>query len=591
MIFEETIELAWTWKIRIIPHDTHFDDATVKPFAPVSAHAPVLELGNLRYVFDELPIGLVKPYEFSCKLWYDVLDPDLQGYLREPSSGGKRNTWLVFSNRGSGSPTTLEFAGCEPALNDNKFVFDSELNGELYEVNLVDLLYASLSAVSGKDVITAGATNSTPRYSDSNLYPVLWDVNFGSVDRSDAYQSARLEDTGYTTNFRVTNVATYWDWLTEAISRAAGDVGNRTAATVNSWLREAGGSYLSDLLISGGVRFWGAKHDTYPRATDGVINNAANLFVVAEVYNEDGDVVGGLLSEDDKYSIGSYESAYDYLRDYIEAALARASYSFVYGLSGGSHYVGVKWSMTVCKFVAGASLSLDDALDIGDVEPSGIARAEVRASYNGDGNVIEYKASSGSTRTDKSYTIQCNLFTNSPSVLGGRKKSTDIDTSVYPALPFQDCMRKGLTETNVLLTCAGSTPLRCHEYTQVYYSASGHVTASTAVSAEPPSTSVFKIADLYAVWCNEVQKNATIGRALADALIAGFGTTMYKTEATFMAQTLASAKVTVGALQDGWTFTGARTTRLANIGWADANVTGVEYDFSNHTVKFTIILG
>lgn len=591
MIFEETIELAWTWKIRIIPHDTHFDDATIKPFAPVAAHAPVLELGNLRYVFDELPIGLVKPYEFSCKLWYDVLDADLQGYLREPASGGKRNTWLVFSNRGSGSPTTLEFAGCEPALNDNKFVYDSELNGELYEVNLVDLLYASLSAVSGKDVITAGATNTTARHSDSNLYPVLWDLNFGTVKRSDAYQSARLEDTDYTTNFRITNIATYWDWLTEAISRAAADVGNRTATPVNSWLREAGGSYLSDLLISAGVRFWAAKHDTYPRATDGVINNAANLFVVAEVYNEDGDCVGGLLSEGDKYSIGSYESAYDYLRDYVETALARASYSFVYGLSGGSHYVGIKWNIAVCKFISGGTLSLDDAVDLSDVEPSGIARAEVRASYNSDSNIIEYRANSGSTRTDKSYTIQCNLFSNAPSVLPDRKKSADMDSSVFPAKPFQDAIRKGLTETNILMTCTGNTPLRCHEYTQVYYSATGNATASTAVSAEPPSTSDFNIADLYAVWCNEVQKNATVCRALADALVAGFGTTMYKTEATFLASSVPISKVTVGALQDGWTFTGARTTRLANIGWSDANVTGVEYNFSMHTVKFTIILG
>lgn len=585
MIFRHSWEAelhAWRYRLDIIPYDANLSDADVRTFTVNPSDYPLRSVDTIEGSFKDVPLGLCEPQRWGFTLAWEVLRSELKTYLRARTNGTGRNVFLLYSDRGTGGATyTLEFAGVQPQLGGGKWT--SEEYGLGFSVELVDIVHGTMAAMTGQQLI-----DGTASYFGTAKQPVLWEVNFGSVDRSDAYQSARYEHTKFTSGFELMTWAYFWQAITESMGAAVAAAVNRRAVALPAAWWDSLSGYAS--IATNVIRFFSAAADTAPRAVGSMLDKDS-LCLISRVFTPSGKVVGGRLSPHDNFSIASYSSAWDWLRDIVEVSCAKVSYVVSVNAGGGNPYLEVT-HRALPIFDDGTSIyaSTDDALDfseITEIDPVSIGRAEVRVTYAGDGNLTDYEVNTGVVRTDRSFTIRCEQLNNLPSVLPDVRESQDDNGLGYR---YIDAVSNGLLETNLVCSFASSVPQRCHEKVRIYYTATGYVEVDDTISSKPPALVTAAMKEAYALWAKEVQSLTGLPNAHTAFLVETLGRSKSAGVAITWRLDYLASRANLSALGERMILSGDLCTELSDLAWGEAFVTAVSIDIIAGTCKMTLML-
>lgn len=575
---------GWLYRIEVIPYDANINDSDIRSFATYPADAPLRSCESLQAGFKDVPLGLCDGQKFGFTLAWSPLRSELKTYLRTRTDGTGRNTFLLFSNRGSGSTYTLDFAGVQPTLGGSKWSYQDY--GLSYEIELIDIVQFALTTTTGTQLaIQLNNGSYSPPFT---AQPVLWEFNYGSVNRSDAYQSARYSDTDFTSGFELSTFSYFFQSIAAALgSLTAASLNRRGIALPSSWFDSSNQLQKTATI----TRFFSASYTGEPRTATGMLDDT-NTYLVTRIFEPDGSVVGGRWSLADDYAIAKYSSLWDWLKDFCEVMSSKVSYTVELADTAGTPYLSVIWRV-LPAFGSSASHfnESDTAVAIGDIselDPVVIGRSEVRTKYVGDDNVTDYELNAGIVRTDRAYTVRCEQVNNLPSVLTELRQSND--TTVLNK-PYKNVISEGLLNTNLACSFVSNTPQRCHEKTRIYYDASNYVEVDSVVSQDMPSETTPAILDLYALFVNEIQKTTGLPNAL----------TAFHIEA-LARMTSGQAKITwrltdmgtdahLGFLGERLQITaGALLTELPTLRWDYCYVTDMAIDIIAGTAELTLYI-
>lgn len=573
----------WRWRLDVIPYDANMNDTDIRSFATTAVDAPLRAYDALAQAFKDVPIGLQEPASWGFTLAWETLRSEFQDYLRTRTDGTGRNVFLLYSDRGtSGGTYTLEFAGVQPVLGGSKWTRESYGLG--YRVDLVDVVYGTLSTMTGTQLTTALVT-----YLPGNKYPVLWEVNHGAVNRSDAYQSARYEHTKFTSGFELSTFAYFWTSIAAAMgTTVAPTINRRGSALPSAWLDTT--AQLKKMANTV-VRFYAASSTGYPRTVGSMLDEDTTC-LITRVYTPSGEVVGGRWSDADEFGIGRYDSVWDWMRDFIECMSAKVSYVVSVNAGGGNPYLEITWRVLPCFASAASHFNdTDTAVDISEIteiDPVVIGRAEVRARYISQGNTTDYVENSGVVRTDRSYTVRMEQVNNLPSVLPDTRGSNDVDASTKR---YIDNVSNGVVETNLVCSLVSNTPQRCHEKVRIYYTSSDYIEVDHAISGTMPSNVTSAQKEAYALWVKEVQANTGLPLCTAQMLVEALGRqTSAEVTITWRTSEL-GADGTLSMLGERvQLISGDITTKLPDLRWDYAFVTSVSMDIAAGTTELKLLL-
>lgn len=501
---------GWSYRLDIMPYDTNLSASTTT--LPAGA---IISVGPHEFGFDEVPVGLAGPHSLNVKLNFSVLPSSLQTYLRNKVSGDARNTFLFFTNRGSGSTYTLEFCGVQAQIASAVYV--TEPSGDVsVEYDLVDGLYHSAVTLTGSDCFYQ---NGAVAPSDTTNRRFVFDVGFPSTSYGDVY--SEVDVAGIASHVQVTTMAdamnnilrgTVTDRLVTRVTRTA----NATADAVDyAFDPDQAWQNVANIACT----FYKAAESI--TRTTGATLTSSSILLASHVYNGS-TWTGGLFHPQDKYGWAQAGSTWDVMKDLCETFAAKATYYPVYNAGGGSPYISWTWNIQQMRKQSGgtATLDLGDALnfpDVGEGEAS-IGKAEVRyETENGDKldktEIVEQTLS----RSDRSFNVEPIMHNNPVTKLAARRAKDGPGITDFYTLGFY--------HTNTILYLASDGALtKAHETTRVYYGpdVSDYIEASTAVSQtvegladEYTAASEKALLGVHQAWCNEVQANAGLPKALA----------------------------------------------------------------------------
>lgn len=584
---------GWRFRLDIVPYDCTLSSTRV---VLSGAEANAVEVGAIASSFDSLPYGLKAPDQMTVKLVYSKLPADLKNkllqkvaYYSSPYVGWAKNTFLYFSDRGTNGATwTLEFVGTPAKIAGTTYTKES--GSYVTSVELVDAMYDAMVGMP-MSKIEANAWAG-------NYHTVLYDVGFPGAVRSDAYHTARVEDTGWSTGFFVESWASVFSKIRTNIT---GELIRQTCRTSNSSAAatQNAADAISTMpnLLGNVVDFYECSQ-TYPRTIGSALTTSTAKIITRVLEKDTGATVGGMVSSRDEVSWARYETAWDWYKDLCESFGAKVAYRPVYNAGGGSPYISYVWYVGSVKgwFDFTQSANLDDGLDYPEfVETEdAIAKAEVRTDMFSEGNTTQWIVNSGVMRADKQFTSQVymhNLPTTIDNVRGG-----DADQAAFLSI--------GLFQTNRVVYEANGQCFLAHptltiktspSYSTLYTATDPDT--STDLGAEPPTyTFEQATADKYNLWVNAVQKYGGLPYAVAQHVTSTFGTdnlASFKVTlrvADYPSLTLPTGVNTtaVGMIVDLSSSTAA--SELTHFAWTSAVVTGVESDLQAGTATVSITM-
>lgn len=590
---------GWRYRLDIVPYLANLN-STVIPLSGAEANA--IEIGAIESSFDKLPYGLQSPAQMTMQLVYSNLPEPLRISLQYKmtagtytvgsfsSTGNIKNTFMLFSDRGTnGAAYTLEFVGTPAKINSMKY--KREAGAYVTTIELVDALYDAMVSMPMSDIESNAWAG--------NYHTVLYDVGFPSVARSDAYHTARVEDTGWSTGFFVESFA---DVMTKIRTNITAELVRQTCRTINTSADAlTNASDVSSIMpdfIGNCAEFYTCA-DAYPRTTGTALTKTTAKLVTRVIEKDTGDAVGGMVSSRDEVSWARYETAWDWYKDLCETFAAKVTYKPVYYAGAGSPYVAYTFVVKPIKQPHGASklaLSMNKALEHPEVTETedAVAKAEVRTQMFSEGNVSEWIVNAGVNRADQQFTLQ-NYLHNLPVTLDSLLYSGGGDST------RADFRSIGLFQTNRIVYESGGQCFTAHPTVKLYTTAASGTTyaaidpdSSQDLGTLPPNPvySDGAIAE-YNLWVNAVQSYGglpfAIGRYVTSVLgkdnIASF-------EADFRIGDYPAIMMAADALGDVADLsTSTIATDLDHLGWSNAVITGVTCDTQAgiSTLKFTLV--
>lgn len=588
----------WNYRLDIVPYLANLS-STVIPLSGAEANA--IEIGAIESSFDKLPYGLQSPAQMTLQLVLSNLPDPLKTSLRLKmvsgtytvgsltSTGNIKNTFMLFSDRGTNKGTwTLEFVGTPAKINSQKY--KKEAGAYVTTVELVDSLYDAMVSMPMSDI----EANSWA----GNYHTVLYDVGFPSVARSDAFHTARVEDTGWSTGFYVES---FLDVMTKIRKNITAELVRQTCRTLNTSvaaIEESSdvGTNMPD-FIGTCAEFYTCA-DAFPRTTGTALTKTTAKLVTRVIEKDTGNAVGGMVSSRDEVSWARYETAWDWYKDLCETFAAKVTYKPVYYAGGGSPYIGYTFTVKPIKQQKGVSklaMTIDKALEHPEITETedAVAKAEVRTQMFSEGNVSEWIVNAGVNRADQQFTLQ-NYLHNLPVTMDTLQTGDSIDFF----RSYDDAVSIGLFQTNRIVYESGGQCFIAHPTVKLYTDAS----TSTLYEARDPVTNIdygrrppLIHGDLprYNLWVNAVQSYGglpfAIGRYITSVLgkdnIASF-------EADFRITDYPTILMGSDALGDVADLsTSAVASDIDHLGWANAVITGVTCDTQagTATVRFTLV--
>lgn len=526
-----TMPNGWQVRLDMISYDGAFGD-TITELPEIV----LLGMGELSAEFDTVPYGLMNPAGFSFDLVWDKLPTAMQEYLEDGYeedplllAGYKRNTWYLYTDRGSSGATwSLEFAGCE----DNVEALELQPldNGFFsYNVELVDIAYYWLKTMNGKQFFnTIGLGVAKILSQDISSAPNAWQIKltangdltveqreqvheFSSINAEGSFLSiANLMDTYY-------NSSTYF---AESLTHAANGSFDSTNALRN--------------LMTHAVQYYApASITSIPRNADSTALTSAQMFMLAEITPVgDANAIGGMLTPNDKYGIGNANTtAYDVLRELCEQSGVRVAYRFTTSGSGASTAINVVFDVKMITegrdHVSNAdqTLSLSEALTYSSITKRGdnILKAEVRFETDSDRDATDIVKIQRGARASRSMNIEPRLH-NMPVHIQ--------DNNPDPSWPR---FKAPIKQTNQLFVRGSYYPapagsannfIKVHEKTGIKYSSTESVVVDADGLKNPVRAVDFRTNSqtqaTYFLQINDCQVNGCITAALCNLLLTVF---------------------------------------------------------------------
>lgn len=403
---DRTLASGWRVRLEIVPYDAQLGDARV-----AIDGVALLELGPTIAAFDELPFGLMNAGTQSLRLLWNNLPSALKSYLKNgyDSVTGNRNTWMLFSDRGtSGATYTLEFAGTE----DNIEALELEPLGDgqyAYSTELVDLVYYGIKTMKAADVY--GDTPLPDRIA-TRLY-VRREFGSPTPGKDQVYDLSAL---GFQAQMKNIN------WMTSEVTSSMNTLTwpklVRTSATPVTGTNIANVPYAACKLYAVDSLAYVINTDQLPKTTP-----VTAAYIVSAIFKGI-DKLGGLTSTADRYSLcANTESAYDVLRQLCETFGVKVTYTMAYVGTVGAENITVTWNVeTVLQGRGKASnddtsnvtLSLDDAISTGALVIRGenILKAEARYETESENDVTELAKLVNGSRGSRSYNVEMRTHNN-----------------------------------------------------------------------------------------------------------------------------------------------------------------------------------
>lgn len=455
---------GWNIKLLFIPYDATLQDTAIE-----LPEVCLLELGEQLAEFDALPFGLCKPQTLKFKLAWTQLPSSVQDYIEANYSGDKRNTWVLYSDRGTAGATYYcEFAGCE----DNVEAVELQPladGGYSYNLELVDIVYHCLKVTTGSNVFK----NKAAQYqAGMTLFQALL-VNM--TGRNQRHESVN--------GFGITSVKGVFDIIRTYVSTSLKDNYVRTSASATSLFDN---TTVLDKIFTTACELYNCNTDVTPRLAGNTALTTTELFLCTYVNFPSLSTapMGGLYSRPDNYGWGRSDvTIYDVIRDLCEAFGVKVSYYLEEETSPTKRII-VKF---VVRRIASSrdyandvdtpdvTLSISDSLERPSVTKRGenISKMEVRYETSNTEDAVEIVRIQQGARASRSINIEpivhnVPVFMKDYHKIGGRSETLKQTNLI--------CFRKD-----------NGTAVKVHEDTKYWYGpkSTQWVKVSTTASREP----------------------------------------------------------------------------------------------------------
>ena len=575
-----TMPNGWQVRLDMISYDGAFGDAiTALP------EVVLLEMGELTAEFDSLPYGLMNPATFSFRLVWDQLPEAMQTYLEDAFaeypltiSGYKRNTWYLYTDRGTNGATwSLEFAGCE----DNVEALELQpLDNGLfsYNVELVDIAYYWLKTMNGKqffNVIGLGIAKILSQ--DIAAGPNAWQIRlspnslnnreqvheFWSVNAQGTFLSiGNLMDTFYNSS----------SYFAESLTHAASGTFDSTNALRN--------------LMNHAVDWYAAASvQSLPRNADSTALTNSQMYALVEITPVgDATAIGGIMNQQDKYGIANANTtAYDVLRTLCEQSGVRVGYRFTISGTGSGTAINVVFDVKMVTegrdhpSNVDATLSLSNALTYSSITKRGdnILKAEVRFETDSDRDATDIVKVQRGARASRSMNIEP-LLHNMPVHI--------LDNNPDDKWPKFKAPIKQTNQLYVRGSYYGGSPsnfIKVHEKTKIRYSSSQYVEVDPDGLKNPVPATDFRTNSqtqaTYFLQINDCQVNGCITAALCNLLL-----TVFSNENNAIVEVewplSISSKVMTDYIAGKFELTDEAALKFGNISWDKAMPVSISVD-------------
>jgi len=588
-IYRYSRELPNGWSVRLdlVPYNETLSGTVVEqpPYG-------VINIGEQTSEFDELPFGLQKPQTLKIELDWEGLAPAVRTLLSaargtNPFGFQGRNTWMLFSDRGTAGATySLEFCGVE----DNVDALDLEPgdNGYVYNAELVDVVYFTLKTYTGYNLFFG----YTPE--DSQPYREVFDsieTGGSGTDNQTSIISFPARVGSSLSAFRSS-----FEHVMSHIRYAAGNSLNLLNARANPWIALQGSNFDvgNDLrnLIETGVEMYEQDSNAPRKAGAALTKSTAYLTThisltnnASQAYNT---VVGGLVARGDKLGWGRDDiTAWDIFKRLAETMGVKLSYSFGYDnttyTSPTRPFVTVKWNVrriaspinsSNTSDVSDYSVDLTTALSRPSISIRGnnVLKGEARIEGFNDEDVSEWAYISRGTESSRSINVEP-ILNNYPTY----KSSTVNGVGWY---------RRAYLQTNNVVTkysASNDQLLKAHEDTKVYWGpvSTQAITVSTPASAELPQITN---AGLYKLTLAERQVRSCLPYALVK-----FYSTIFAQEDSASIELEYDLRASLGylplSLGARVAFSNGAAATFTSLPWARAITTSIVTNWTDGTTK------
>ena len=554
---------GWAMKLLMVPYDSDLAQSAL----PMGNG--VVTLGKQEKKFNELPVGLQSEETLTVTIRMTDCPTAMQNYIkakRDPASTTasgtaiteyKRNVFVLYSNRGSGSPTTVEFCGVQARTFGG--TYDYTKGTYSVNVELEDSFAHACKIISGRDVCTYLTTNRSS-YIGTEFFSTVFD----STQANPKPDARVLVDVNGDPD-RVRFIT--WEKVEDSLIALVDKV-MRTFTTHSAGAVEG-------LAYSGHIA---TKAAVFYKATEGATRGKGTaldhttMLLSGWVDDDSNTALGGYCHVNDERGFASYETLFDWFKDMAENFACKVTYQFAQTGTAGNEAIVVTLTSDYVVPTSSTTVAFGNGMDSDtfsfDESVTTLGYAEVRWESADDKDVTVSKFLNKGSRASRNFSAQVKLH-NAPI-----RMATD-----FGALGISDAVFKfGFTETDRLWFYYGTNevPTRAHETVRLYYDSTNYVEVSDAGSAFDITR---KDVSLFNLAATSTQSNACLHNALSEFYVTVFGNedcTSFKLEYPIV--TL-GATCLVPALGTRHNITGDVATLMDQYDWSKAIVTGVAVDW------------
>ena len=564
---------GWSMKLLMIPYDSDLSQSAV------SMGLGVVTLGTQEKKFNELPVGLQSEETLTVRIRMGDCPTAMQNYIkakRAPASSTaagtsvtdyKRNVFVLYSNRGSGSPTTVEFAGVQARTFGGSYAV--ELGTYSIEIELEDSFAHACKIVTGRNVCEYITTNRNT-YTDGAFFTTVFDIT-----QSNPKPDARILVDVNGDPDRVRFVT--WDNIESALIALV-------HAVMKEFTTHSAGATES-LAFSGHIP---TKACTFYKATEGATRGLGaaithtTMLIAGWVDDSSNNPLGGYCHVNDENGFASYETLFDWFKDMAENFGVKLTYQLAQ--TGGAGSEALYATMTADYIVPTSSTAITFASagesDTFEFEESvtTLGYCETRWQSRDDKDVTTSKYLNKGSRASRNFTAQVKLH-NAPI-----RMTTD-----FSALGISDAVFKfGLTETDRIWFYYGTNevPTRVHETVRINYDSASYIEVSdtaSALSIASKNTVLFNNA------AGQTQANACLHNALSQLYVTVFGNedcASYRLKYPIVSLGASCMTSATGARHS---ITGDVATLMNQYDWTKSIVTGVKVDWEEGISELSYI--
>lgn len=579
-------------RLDIVPYDQNIGGTeTVLPVFTISGDPDMIQEQG----FDELPLGMMTVGGIEISVIIDNVPSTLRTRLKDgtDATGDKRNTFIFWTDRGTGGVTwTVEGVYVQTDIESTKYTTVAGLTVCTYA--LQDALSWTMQRMTGKQMFHDGsykAPESSRRWSE------LQQTN--ATDLPVTNQSF-LVDRGGASYVCLSSWQHIADHISDSVSSWFNTWVNRSGSVLAGYVNSVGQAPFQDLLVGALTMFRPVEDGTARVAGDEL--TVDELLFVTHIYDDDGNMIGGLYHENDELSLARYESTWDACRELSEQGFVKVSWRYVYNDDVTNPYISV--SMRVRRPLAQSrrvgGITEGEATKtltrIGDEEvtdgSSVIGKSEVRGKTFRDKDITEVVVNNGTTRGQRSFNAPCVVWTAPVWMDKARRDRHGRD--------YLEFNQHGFTQTNMVFCVDGSgnQRVKVHETIRFGWSqgATDHFEFSSVESEQPPliangtgnagNAEQSELAIMqFEAWCNTLQSSTGTMAGLANSALQLFAS---RNQASFdLTMPITSAEGLTEFL--GYVFSVDAHATLDHITWSQAVCTNIKVDWKKGTITYSLL--